>query len=190
MEPKSLFIVSQARSGSTSLQKVCCQMLKFKDGHEHLNKRHLESFFPELYSLKFPDGFPYWASVEYWPVMKNVSLQFIDNWVIRDVCQQTFVVNNLSWIKEHFNVLYLERPIDEVIFTNQRKGWGWQHLRAMREVLNRVNWEHRIDFHEYIHDPTVLPKILESMYGYCHAYNYIDEQFITKRTEVLSRRLT
>jgi len=108
-------------------------------------------------------------------------------WVIKDVSQQEFVYYNIEWIRKHFHILYIERPINEVIFTNKRKKWRWKHLRSKRKFLDKIKFEHVIKFHDYISDSTVLPKILTNIYGYCNNYDYMNKKFINKRREVLSR---
>ncbi len=182
---KSLFIISQARSGTTILQKTCCQMLGFRNGTEHLNNRMVHKKFP---NLNIP-AFKLWAPTTQYSLLKSISSIFKYGWVIKDVSQQEFVYHNIEWIRKHFHILYIERPIDEVVFTNKRRKWRWKHLRGMREVLNKMKFEHTIQFHEYISDRTVLPKILTSLYGYCNDYNYMNEEFVTKRNEVLSRTI-
>lgn len=182
---KSLFIIGQAKSATTSLQKTCCKILDFRNGGEHLNNRLIRRNFPDLNITNFK----LWAPKEQWPLFRAISKIFQYGWVIKDVSQQPFIFHNIEWINSNFNVLYIERPIHEVVFTNRRKKWRWKHLIKMRTLLNKIKFQHKITYEDYIYDHTVILNILHGMYTCCKEYNYIDSKFISKRKEVTSRKI-
>lgn len=181
MKKKSLLIIGLPRSGSTEFERVCSKMLKFKKCGEILNRG-----FRKNKSLSYGHN----AGGHHFDSMKKRFSKNLHNRVIRDVVQTKFVSNNMDWLTERFNVIYIVRPSAEISLCCKMHGWN-PAITGLSKKLNSIPIsDHFIhfDYYDFIFGPSnKLLVVLRKWYSNVQDFNYINASFISKRNATLSK---
>lgn len=168
---KSLFIIGIGRSGTSPLQRIATQMLPgfisvgetlVHDAHDPGNP------LVRQYCIR---KVPVVAPPQYWQRIKDHLLQFPEDTVIKDVIHGPFVMNNMEWILEHFNVIFLERPPGQIIACRHYRRWQYSSDFAAfgvkyRELARKHEGEncYILDYRDFIFTDGLIP-ILKRWYG-------------------------
>jgi len=177
---KSLFIVSVPRSASTTLEKTCATGLRslgFAGKGEVLNAGH-------VCKLRVPQ---YAKKEEHFKKLRKRCSKFVELRIIRDVIQTHFIVQNFEWLKDRFNMIFLLRPVDEIMVSRKRLGWKMpkkaviRYQNMLKDIPEQESYKH-LDYYDFIqNNPNKLIKILQNWYPDCHSFNYMTSAFINKR---------
>lgn len=172
---KSLFIISVPRSASTALEKACAKGLSLEKCGEILNRGH------------YPVKAPQYAKEKHFEHLKKRCSKYSESRVIRDVIQPHFIVQNIDWLMERFNMIFLLRPVAEIMVSRKRLKWKMPRKTVLRYqnmlcgIPDQEFYRH-LDYYDFIQDnPNKLVEILQSWYPECPPFNYIDARFRSKR---------
>lgn len=178
---KSLLIVAVPRSGSTALEKACAKglhRLGFSSNGEVLNRGYHKKLKIKQYAKK----------ENHFEQLKIRCSKFDKSAIIRDVVQPHFIVHNIGWLLEQFNMICLLRPIDEIMASRKRLGWKMPRKTVLRyqnmlQEVPETDCYVYLDYYDFIRDrPDKLVKLLKRWYPACPKFDYMDVAFRSKRT--------
>ncbi len=175
---RSLFIIALPRSGSTALQVACQMMLRpCKCKGELLNNRTYTKC-----------KFKYHAKPKHYDAIQASLKPFRHDHIVRDVIQTEFVTARIDWIREHFNVLYLVRPFNEIKICCGIKGWAVpsKKLRKGLDGIEEGEYFQRLAYDSFIFKIKPLHDLLEQWYN-IWPYDYLSPAFIRKRGQTLQK---
>lgn len=185
---KSLAIVALPRSASTLLEEICHQSLVrlgFVASAEIFNKGH----------NKKAGKVPHFAKNQNdkHEILKKIATKYAENHVIRDVVQCRFISDQIEWIQDRFNIIYLQRPIEEVVVCCQLHGWktkptSWFKYRDILDGIPSSDSFSRLKYYDFVQDnPKKLYKILKNWYPDCGNRAYMIGRFVVKRYSVFKK---
>lgn len=177
---KSLLIVSVPRSASTALERACVKglgPLKFQNCGEILNAGRNEK-------LKVPQ---YAKRDKQFEKLKNQCIEHSKMKIIRDVVQPHFITQHIDWLTQLLNIIFLLRPVPEIMVSRKRLGWKMpkKTVRRYQDMLRNIPEQESykyLNYYDFIRDdPNKLVEILQNWYPECPSFNYMDKEFINKR---------
>ncbi len=182
---KSLLIISLPKSASTALQASCSLGLRghnFKSTGELLNNGYAGGL-----------DIPQYAREKHYGKIKKCLLKHNKNFIIRDVIQTPFIWKNVDFLKEHFNILYIRRPVKEIMLCSKLSGWKTplSRYKKHRMKLDEIAEDEvltRLDYYDYVlYDQDVLVQILRKWYPKTKPFIYIALSFARKRSATFEK---
>jgi len=127
---KSVFIVSVPKSGSSVLQAMIAKSINFKNCRELLNP-------------KYNTSLPYHQlNSDYHSLIRNILMPMKKNCVVKEVAQTQFVLENIEWMLEHFNVIFLSRKIGQILKSMCFQQMVWKGVPQSIKILESLASKH------------------------------------------------
>jgi len=188
---KSLLIIGLPRSASGVLQEVCEQSTPLKNLGEilkhdgtYLQQRTFEEKFPLLKEMSTE------TIMEDAELLKGMYSTWKKDHIVVELRRAWLIEQQADWLLANYNVLYIDRDVDDVVTCNQLRGWfseDWLKSRhgVLQGVANRESIANNdsfqvIKFEDFITSQSHIFTILSGWYDKAQKVDYIDDDFKAK----------
>lgn len=183
---KSLLLIGFPRGFTSQAHDIAKEMLPFLqesgiDAGEVLNQTRNRTidrdipFYLKSNSPTFEDTYQY---------CRKILNQYTEGYIIKEVVQPFIVLRYLFEHPDAFNVLFINRPLEHIKFSLDRKGWGFAgNPETLYQAFSSFP---AFDVTKAYYDPHYVHECLQAIYPTARAYNYLSPLFIEQREKFLS----
>lgn len=119
----------------------------------------------------------------HYAVCSSILKKYAENYIIKDVVQPWIVRRFINENPSLFNVLYVDRPLEHVKFSMERKGWAYKgSLESTRKYFSSLL---TLDVEKVLYDPRYFHLTLKNIYSEAIYYDYLDDDFVERRDDFL-----
>lgn len=175
---KSLLIISSPRSLSTQVYEICCASLPELKQVPNVTRGEVFNFYDNTEcTIKHCDrtenGYKY---------VCNTLDQYYNGYIIKSVVQPFHISRYLDFNEGKYNVLYIKRDRDTILTCQHLL--NWQCVDPI--FYEALYWQYNsVHYEELIYNTECLWILLRSMGYIVNDFNYINDEFVKYREQVL-----
>ncbi len=183
---KSLLLIGFPRGFTSQAYDISKMMLPFLKesgiaAGEVLNQTRNEDidreypFYLNSNSPKFEEAYQYYS---------KILDKYTEGYLIKEVIQPYVVLRYLYENPEAYHVVFVNRPLEHIQFSLDRKGWGFAGDPAT--LFPALNCFPSIDVAKAYYDHEYFYNFLKGIYPEAKPYNYLSPEFIELREKFLA----
>jgi hypothetical protein len=189
---RRLLLVGLPRGITSFVYQQVCRVTEFSspefvaDGEvlnperTDLNSPEINSELEETYNNKRTSQF-FSKEKEAHRLFMQILTSIPNNYAIKDVVQPWFIIENINLIEELFFVIYLRRPIDQVQFALDRRGWNcYENIDEIDRFYSQLP---TINVNSALFDSEYISLKLKSFGINAGGFDYIDDAFSARREQ-------
>ena len=183
---KSLLLIGFPRGFTSQAYDIAKEMLPFLkesgiDAGEVLNQTRntaIDRDIPFYLKSNTPDF------EETYQYCRKILDQYTEGYIIKEVVQPFIVLRYLFEHPNAFNVLFVNRPLEHIQFSLDRKGWGF--AGKPETLYPAFSSFPALDVNKAYYEPQYVHQCLQAIYPKATPYNYLSPLFIEQREKFLS----